>query len=113
MHRWFSLEPVMEKRDTARVACRLATLCGKFNRATVCGESCGNGFLDTGSIPVGSTIGATIFILLLSGGIAQLGERLNGIQEVSGSIPLISTRISARCAEIHIAFHLNYLNTGL
>ena len=29
---------------------------------------------------------------LLFGGIAQLGERLNGIQEVSGSIPLISTR---------------------
>ena len=27
------------------------------------------------------------------GGIAQLGERLNGIQEVSGSIPLISTKI--------------------
>ena len=27
----------------------------------------------------------------LFGGIAQLGERLNGIQEVSGSIPLIST----------------------
>ena len=25
------------------------------------------------------------------GGIAQLGERLHGIQEVSGSIPLIST----------------------
>ena len=30
---------------------------------------------------------------LQSGGIAQLGERLNGIQEVSGSIPLISTNI--------------------
>ena len=28
----------------------------------------------------------------ISGGIAQLGERLNGIQEVSGSIPLISTK---------------------
>ena len=28
------------------------------------------------------------------GGIAQLGERLNGIQEVSGSIPLISTKKS-------------------
>ena len=28
------------------------------------------------------------------GGIAQLGERLNGIQEVSGSIPLISTMVS-------------------
>ena len=30
------------------------------------------------------------------GGIAQLGERLNGIQEVSGSIPLISTKSSAK-----------------
>jgi len=30
-------------------------------------------------------------LLLKNGGIAQLGERLNGIQEVSGSIPLIST----------------------
>ena len=28
----------------------------------------------------------------IHGGIAQLGERLNGIQEVSGSIPLISTK---------------------
>ena len=26
-----------------------------------------------------------------SGGVAQLGERLNGIQEVRGSIPLAST----------------------
>ena len=31
-------------------------------------------------------------ITLARGGIAQLGERLNGIQEVSGSIPLISTK---------------------
>ncbi len=31
-------------------------------------------------------------MLLARGGIAQLGERLNGIQEVSGSIPLISTK---------------------
>ena len=29
--------------------------------------------------------------LVLTGGIAQLGERLHGMQEVSGSIPLIST----------------------
>ena len=28
---------------------------------------------------------------MLHGGIAQLGERLNGIQEVRGSTPLIST----------------------
>ncbi len=31
-------------------------------------------------------------VIVLFGGIAQLGERLNGIQEVSGSIPLISTK---------------------
>ncbi len=30
------------------------------------------------------------------GGIAQLGERLNGIQEVSGSIPLISTNFKKK-----------------
>ena len=27
------------------------------------------------------------------GGIAQLGERLHGMQEVSGSIPLTSTKV--------------------
>ncbi len=32
-----------------------------------------------------------ISMLKMHGDIAQLGERLNGIQEVSGSIPLIST----------------------
>ena len=31
-----------------------------------------------------------------SGGIAQLGERLHGMQEVSGSIPLTSTTL-LRC----------------
>ncbi|MFM2036935.1 MAG: hypothetical protein RL459_2200 [Pseudomonadota bacterium] len=30
------------------------------------------------------------------GGIAQLGERLHGMQEVSGSIPLTSTKILKR-----------------
>ena len=50
------------------------------------------------------------------GGIAQLGERLNGIQEVSGSIPLISTiswevkmgllqKTNLRQALIYIHFH--------
>ena len=34
------------------------------------------------------------------GGIAQLGERLNGIQEVSGSIPLISTSRQCRLPNI-------------
>ena len=32
---------------------------------------------------------------MLHGGIAQLGERLNGIQEVRGSTPLISTSIGS------------------
>ena len=32
----------------------------------------------------------------MGGGIAQLGERLNGIQEVSGSIPLTSTNTNSR-----------------
>jgi hypothetical protein len=30
-----------------------------------------------------------------SGGIAQLGERLHGMQEVNGSIPFISTNFAA------------------
>ena len=29
-------------------------------------------------------------MIALNGGVAQLGERLNGIQEVRGSIPLVS-----------------------
>jgi hypothetical protein len=32
-------------------------------------------------------------IFEVRGGIAQLGERLHGMQEVSGSIPLTSTKI--------------------
>ncbi len=66
----------MEKRDTARVACRPATLCGKFNRATVCGESCGNGFLDTGSIPVGSTIWSNNLYIFTFRGYSSAGRAL-------------------------------------
>ncbi|AAU37098.1 unknown [[Mannheimia] succiniciproducens MBEL55E] len=36
-----------------------------------------------------------IMILAAYGDIAQLGERLNGIQEVVGSIPIISTKFKA------------------
>ena len=32
-----------------------------------------------------------IYFLQTNGGVAQLGERLNGIQEVMGSIPTVST----------------------
>ena len=34
---------------------------------------------------------AVMAVLNLSGGIAQLGERLHGMQEVIGSIPFTST----------------------
>ena len=34
-------------------------------------------------------------IIDLNGGVAHLGERLNGIQEVVGSIPIVSTRLSS------------------
>ena len=37
-----------------------------------------------------------------SGAIAQLGERLNGIQEVVGSIPIGSTKYSSANREISI-----------
>ena len=38
-------------------------------------------------------VGAVIIMrALFVGGIAQLGERLHGMQEVSGSIPLTSTK---------------------
>ena len=35
-----------------------------------------------------------LIILHFYGGVAQLGERLNGIQEVNGSIPSVSTKKS-------------------
>ena len=34
------------------------------------------------------------------GGVAQLGERLNGIQEVSGSIPLVSIPVRSSCKSV-------------
>jgi hypothetical protein len=42
----------------------------------------------------------SIIRLLFVGGIAQLGERLHGMQEVSGSIPLISTKFSVATVKI-------------
>ena len=38
------------------------------------------------------------------GGVAHLGERLNGIQEVRGSIPLISTRDRVAADEVATLF---------
>ena len=43
------------------------------------------------------------------GGIAQLGERLNGIQEVSGSIPLISTMRAGNCPKKEASEHFRSL----
>ena len=45
----------------------------------------------------GLTLGTGSYRRLFTHGVvAQLGERLNGIQEVSGSIPLISTNKNSR-----------------
>ncbi len=41
------------------------------------------------------------------GGIAQLGERLNGIQEVSGSIPLISTKKYRKSQDLRYFFFVS------
>ena len=42
-----------------------------------------------------------------SGGLAQLGERLHGMQEVTGSIPVISTRNKKHRTEMCGAFFVN------
>jgi hypothetical protein len=42
------------------------------------------------------------------GGIAQLGERLNGIQEVSGSIPLISTKGRSRMKVLGLFYFIRF-----
>ncbi len=48
------------------------------------------------------------------GGIAQLGERLTGSQEVSGSIPLISTKKSLESVNFQgfFAYHRSERNAG-
>ena len=45
------------------------------------------------------------------GGIAQLGERLNGIQEVSGSIPLISTKTNRKVGLLFCPESLSGIHT--
>ncbi len=46
--------------------------------------------------------------LRLFGGIAQLGERLHGMQEVSGSIPLTSTKENAVTINLRIDLRENW-----
>jgi hypothetical protein len=42
------------------------------------------------------------WLVFVDGGIAQLGERLHGMQEVSGSIPLTSTNKLKRCSAVKV-----------
>ena len=72
----------------------------------------------SGSESAASRSVGKIFIILQGaaetiGGIAQLGERLNGIQEVSGSIPLISTRRYARESLGTVRFQGFFLFSGV
>ena len=47
---------------------------------------------------------SSLIVLLRHGGVAQLGERLTGSQEVRGSIPLVSTIVNAKAFGIPKAF---------
>ena len=50
------------------------------------------------SVPIGAIINIVVGVADVShGGVAQLVERLNGIQEVRGSTPLISTNSASVC----------------
>ena len=44
---------------------------------------------------------------LICGGLAQLGERLHGMQEVTGSIPVISTKKALYFAGSTVLFFLH------
>ena len=46
------------------------------------------------------------------GGVAQLGERLNGIQEVIGSIPTVSTKKACFHKKTSLFPFLGYFFTG-
>ena len=49
---------------------------------------------------------ATKSAKILVGDVAQLGERLNGIQEVEGSTPFVSTKRVRRIGGSKTALHL-------
>ena len=81
-----SLDAVLELFDRATVLARLA--CGRPRPNERAGYNLGFG---GGDRPVRQARSAACRSSF-DGGIAQLGERLHGMQEVSGSIPLTSTR---------------------
>ena len=47
-----------------------------------------------------------------SGGLAQLGERLHGMQEVTGSIPVFSTRKKSTAQKCVVLFYLSQTSEG-
>ena len=67
---------------------RLARLCLFAEVNATCCDTGEKRALDRGR--------SKLYNIACCGGIAQLGERLNGIQEVSGSIPLISTILNIK-----------------
>ena len=55
------------------------------------------------TLPIrGARAGAGQGELRMPGGLAQLGERLDGIQKVRGSSPLSSTSVPADCGKIRL-----------
>ena len=71
-------------RVAGRVQCRAVSWVEKVLQDTGPAQFRQSAFLDFRSTP------GYNFRFLTPGGVAQLGERLNGIQEVRGSIPLAS-----------------------
>ena len=61
--------------------------------------------------PVGEMVGTPLYLQPDCGGLAQLVERLHGMQEVSGSNPLSSTPIPARLSAIESRFY--FWGTGI
>ena len=54
-----------------------------------------------------------IYNHIYHGGLAQLGERLNGIQEVSGSTPLFSTILLQWLADVEVCQLLYFLTLAI
>ena len=83
------------KRVARRVRFRAVSWVEKVLQNTGPAEFRQSGFLDFPRTP------GYNFWFLTPGGVAQLGERLNGIQEVRGSIPLASIRRNRSAAPRH------------
>ena len=93
---------------TREARCRVAGLPRELKRAA----RGGGGVAAAGSFSkiVLASAGEFPYSTSSHGGVAQLGERLTGSQEVRGSIPLVSTRaLNKAPTQVGAFFHINLL----